>query len=520
MGSNSKEKKEKKRKRDDDVNEDPLAREKRRAAKKAEKVAKVLGYTNDVNPFGDSNLLQPFVWGKKKEKDFRDGKKDDTDSNENRLKLMNDIDKVRKRREEREKELEEMERLRSEETRLREAATYSGLQEKEEEFHLEQTRQRSKIRLVESRGQPIDFLAQNLLMLEAADNKIKDSMSAHGTKDDTMNNLISLDFELRDPVTLVDNLNLDELRALIIDIDSYVQLEIKREGIYVDFWNSLKTIAVEERRKKELFDSRTEALHKSVKSDVDKLFKDKNINDLARLKEDIDRSITDESCNDRSYWERMSKEVIHKIARIHVNNVHKGLLKKQLDVLSSLQEEARKIKQQARENADKALGGVEYKEVDEFDESQIAEELRDMEENMARGDEVSLPGSTYWWQDKYRPRKPKYFNRVRTGWDWNKYNQTHFDKENPPPKTIQGYKFSIFYPDLMDKNLTPKYYIEPSDEKEFVILRFHAGAPYEDIAFKIMNRDWEINRHSGFKCMMDRGVLQLHFNFKRHFYRR
>ena len=44
---------------------------------------------------------------------------------------------------------------------------------------------------------------------------------------------------------------------------------------------------------------------------------------------------------------------------------------------------------------------------------------------------------TYWWHDKYRPRKPRYFNRVKTGYDWNKYNQTHYDHDNPPPKTVQ-----------------------------------------------------------------------------------
>lgn len=26
-------------------------------------------YTNDINPFGDSNLTEQFVWGKKKEKE-------------------------------------------------------------------------------------------------------------------------------------------------------------------------------------------------------------------------------------------------------------------------------------------------------------------------------------------------------------------------------------------------------------------------------------------------------------------
>ena len=43
----------------------------------------------------------------------------------------------------------------------------------------------------------------------------------------------------------------------------------------------------------------------------------------------------------------------------------------------------------------------------------------------------------YWWHDKYRPRKPKYFNRVHTGYEWNKYNQTHYDHDNPPPKVVQ-----------------------------------------------------------------------------------
>lgn len=63
----------------------------------------------------------------------------------------------------------------------------------------------------------------------------------------------------------------------------------------------------------------------------------------------------------------------------------------------------------------------------------------------------------YWLNEKYRPRKPKYFNRVHTGYEWNKYNQTHYDQDNPPPKVVQGYKFNIFYPDLMDKETAPEY---------------------------------------------------------------
>merc|ERR1711920_114118 len=96
--------------------------------------------------------------------------------------------------------------------------------------------------------------------------------------------------------------------------------------------------------------------------------------------------------------------------------------------------------------------------------------------------------------DKYKPRKPRFFNRVKTGFDWNKYNQTHYDHDNPPPKTVQGYKFNIFYPDLIDPSITPKFRIERADSPDFVLLRFSAGPPYLDLAFRIVNREWQKSR--------------------------
>lgn len=69
-------------------------------------------------------------------------------------------------------------------------------------------------------------------------------------------------------------------------------------------------------------------------------------------------------------------------------------------------------------------------------ESQAARLMGDMAEagDAPFGGEVALASRMYWWHDKYRPRKPKYFNRVHTGYEWNKYNQTHYDHDNPPPK--------------------------------------------------------------------------------------
>ncbi|KAJ3045854.1 hypothetical protein HDV00_006118 [Rhizophlyctis rosea] len=149
---------------------------------------------------------------------------------------------------------------------------------------------------------------------------------------------------------------------------------------------------------------------------------------------------------------------------------------------------------------------------------QAAEDM-DMDEAIFQEEDLAT-NQTYMWQDKYRPRKPRYLNRVHTGYEWNKYNQTHYDSDNPPPKVVQGYKFNIFYPDLIDKTKAPTYKIEKDADPDTSILRFSAGPPYEDIAFRIVNREWEFSHKKGFRSSFDRGVLQLWFHFKRHYYRR
>mmetsp|Transcript_6513 Transcript_6513/g.15636 ORF Transcript_6513/g.15636 Transcript_6513/m.15636 type:complete len:764 (-) Transcript_6513:141-2432(-) len=139
------------------------------------------------------------------------------------------------------------------------------------------------------------------------------------------------------------------------------------------------------------------------------------------------------------------------------------------------------------------------------------------------GGEVPLESQVYWWHDKYKPRKPKYFNRVHTGYEWSKYNQTHYDYDNPPPKVVQGYKFNILYHDLIDKSKAPQYVIEEdpqSADRSTCILRFKAGPPYEDIAFRIVRKEWNYARKHGFRCSFERGILHLFFNFKRARYRR
>lgn len=46
---------------------------------------------------------------------------------------------------------------------------------------------------------------------------------------------------------------------------------------------------------------------------------------------------------------------------------------------------------------------------------------------------------------------------------------------------MQGYKFNIFYADLVDKIQTPRYDVVPDRiNGEKCIIKFHAEPPYED----------------------------------------
>ncbi len=166
-------------------------------------------------------------------------------------------------------------------------------------------------------------------------------------------------------------------------------------------------------------------------------------------------------------------------------------------------------------------------------EREVARGIGEDEEIFAGEEEVDTKSKALW-SVKYRPRKPRYFNRVQMGYEWNKYNQTHYDHDNPPPKVVQGYKFNIFYPDLIDKTKAPTYKIEredgrkkgqsfaPAGEEDTCVIRFISGPPYEDVAFRIVDKEWDYSakRDRGFRSSFDKGILQLSFQFKKIYYRK
>lgn len=65
-------------------------------------------------------------------------------------------------------------------------------------------------------------------------------------------------------------------------------------------------------------------------------------------------------------------------------------------------------------------------EEDNMFRQEAEDDLEEEEEPFNMEEAIARPTS-YNWDDKYRPRKPRYFNRVHTGYEWNKYNQTHYE---------------------------------------------------------------------------------------------
>ncbi|XP_040574553.1 splicing factor Cactin [Lepeophtheirus salmonis] len=522
-------------------------------------------YTNEDNPFGDSQLTENFRWDAKLKKEGLESLSEKDYSKLQRLKVeetRQELEKVKKARLEREREREERQTLLELQERSKENDKFVKWRQDEDEFHLKQARTRSQIRIQDGRAKPIDLLAK---YITSEENEC-DAILMH------------------EPYTYLNGLTLIDLEDLLADIKIYVEIDLQKNK---DFWADITTIVHDELyklRKMDEVESRRQGIHKSVTHEVNNIFKDKTSKELQLLQESIEVKLSGVGEGiDVGYWETLLGQLKAHLARARLKERHDDNLKNKLEVLKAeqandhikkldknkesspeLDEEpgpSRDVESEmlnpALEEYEKGNYSPHYRNEDELElgaiviseeedanrrksyqakalkgvrvESAMSAEERALEREAKKGmkdDEASFSvesalEQTYEWSDKYRPRKPRYFNRVHTGFEWNKYNQTHYDVDNPPPKIVQGYKFNIFYPDLIDKSGTPSYTLRPcAENRDFCILRIHVGPPYEDIAFKIVNREWEYGYKRGFKCQFHNNIFQLWFHFKRLRYRR
>eukprot|EP00970_Alexandrium_tamarense_P014594 scaffold4206_cov196-Alexandrium_tamarense.AAC.25 len=557
-------------------NETLEEREERRAKRRAARITARFGYTAEDNPFRDPNLHETFTWKKREEKVGSStgggGKAVEEDDGtaaaaaaggEGKASSRRDmqehtfaeIEKVRQRRIDRELHMSEMERLRAEESKMKELEHYDEWARKEEEFHLQQQRQRSAIRLVEGREKPVDVLAQNMLLFGLSEGEKENRARVkYKEKYNALEELETLETNLEEPYSLLKDLKLGELEELVVDVDAFRRLEREatdgggeangggakangeEEGNpVIRYWDALHTVTLDEI--KFLKTGGESGTHASLVNDIRDMFKGQSMDDLQQLKRDIQQKLRggngaaprfdDDGVVDTNYWQDVLGQLEVHLAKMELSEIHSKMLVRQLEKLETKREELSK-----KAASGEVVANEERNERGLDPNSSAAQasalpqgiepDFGNLEEELGLSDEIDLKDSqlVYAWQDKYRPRKPRYFNRVKTGYDWNAYNKTHYDHDNPPPKIVQGYKFNIFYPDLINKAKTPQYFLEKADTDNFCILRFSAGPPYEDVAFKIINRQWNKSRKRGFRCTFERGVLSLYFNFASHWYRR
>ncbi|KRY65554.1 Cactin [Trichinella pseudospiralis] len=511
------------------AHETPQQKRARRIAKKMAKEAKqrnALGwtgafsdYSNGDNPFGDPQLMKPFMWQKKYEKEGRLNVTTSELIEENRIRLLEnqtELEKIREKRLQREAMKNELEVLRRE----RENKEFVNWIKQETTFHLEQARTRSRIRMREGRAKPIDYLATYV---------------SDGEDQDCEH------FEFLEPTKYAENLTVRDYEDLLVDIKVYQ--EYHGEALN-QFWNDMATVVQHRLNQQQATSAPTSAhrqeIHASVFADIEEMLNNKDVEHLLILEQQIQNKLnTDQSELDVGYWEMVLSLLRLRVARLRLNEDYKRRLKKYKQrreietsnltemtenaqrtwkTLTNEEREAEMIKAYREGNYSpvclnpKSVPqnvvplGPDHKKYDintlrcslnknNWLDDFIAEAKKGMTSDEATFavEENIQKERAYLWSDRFRPRKPRYFNRVHTGFEWNKYNQTHYDLENPPPKIVQGYRFNIFYPDLIEPK-PPRFKVSPCEnDSDFCILKIEAGPPYEDIAFKIVNKEWELS---------------------------
>ncbi|KAH6651324.1 mid region of cactin-domain-containing protein [Chaetomium tenue] len=409
----------------------------------------------------------------------------------------------------------------------------------EDKFVLKQAKKKSDIRVREQRARPIDYLAFGLRFIDPDRDAFDDD------EDD-------VEIQIPSPEAVVQGLNEAKLKELEEDVQSYHSLENNARN--KEYWAALLTLCSDRLQKLKPQGPEGRAVT-SVASDVDRILSPKTLEQLEALERQIKAKLRSDESIDTDYWEALLKSLLVYKSKATLKNVCAVIKEARVEMLRARDPE----RASALEASDGFSGGVpdlptgsskavakpaastatalasssapppgtaRFASAGNEDFSQATKALYDREvaRGVGEGEEIfaaeeAVPGiQKPLWADKYRPRKPRYFNRVLMGYEWNKYNQTHYDHDNPPPKVVQGYRFNVFYPDLIDKTKAPTFKIirehgrrkgesfAPAGKEDTCLIRFIAGPPYEDIAFRIVDREWDYSakKERGFKSSFDK----------------
>ncbi|PNY24353.1 Uncharacterized protein TCAP_05715 [Tolypocladium capitatum] len=383
----------------------------------------------------------------------------------------------------------------------------------EDKFVLKQSKKKADIRVREGRAKPVDHLAFGLRYLDP-DRDVFDD------------NDVDIDIELNAPATVVEALGTAaQLVELDSDIGSYLTLET--DATNKQYWEALRTLCEDQKSKLDPSGRDDRAL-RVVAENIDKILSSKTYEQLETLESHIKAKLRGSELIDTDYWEQLMREVLVRKAKATLDRIFQIASEAREKLLKDGGRRKPLETSVSRPNAPSSVAAADAAAtpVENEDVSQATKALYDREaargisdnEEIFTAEEAVPGGAKPQWATEYRARKPRYFNRVQMGYEWNKYNQTHYDHEAPPPKVVQGYKFNIFYPDLIDTMKTPTYKIirengrkrgesfAAAGEEDTCLIRFIAGPPYEDIAFRIVDREWDYSakKERGFKSSFDK----------------
>lgn len=407
----------------------------------------------------------------------------------------------------------------------------------EDKFVLKQSKKKADIRVREGRAKPIDYLAFNLKYIDTERDPFDDEEA-------------DLDIEVPAPDQVVQALDIAGLAELDKEIASYHVLETNHKNR--EYWTALKSLC--DTQKAKLNPQRNEErVVSSVAEDIDKILAPKTYDQLVTLEKQIKAKLNSSEDIDTDYWEQLLRSLAVWKAKATLSKVYEAIAESRKERLRQrgpgkaselptsstnaptngpststvpAQSETQTQPLPSPNSAKTPPDTARFSEADNGDFSHSINALYDREvargvsenEEVFAAEEAVPSAAKPQWADKYRPRKPRYFNRVQMGYEWNKYNQTHYDHDNPPPKVVQGYKFNIFFPELIDKTKAPTFRIirehgrrrgesfAAAGEEDTCLIRFIAGPPYEDIAFRIVDREWDYSakRDRGFKSSFDK----------------
>ena len=431
---------------------------------------------------------------------------------ERRLQNQLELERIRRAREEREAQAAARLDERDGEQRRKEMDSLgANWEEKEHQFHQRQLALKIYKRIDEGTAEMVHLLALPTLNLASVKTE---STHCYLLKDERLSH-----------------------NKLVYDHEAGREafLAYERDNLILKYWNSLRDYV-------HITASANDApgpITTVVSDDIEKVLSNKSYEQLLDLEKGVLKKLNDPTA-DGDYWNELIGRLRIKLAASAMDKYYRLLQERQLKAADGLKLTVKRVSLRDADfsqnhpmpSSDLRPRHVPDTGVILSDECTEAWDLLQQEENRKVGsDELpfnneaeDIPFSTPAWRkgekDRIRMVKPRFFNRVRMNYEWNKYNQTHYDLENPPPKVVQGFRFNVFYP-LCSQ--APDFRIEsdPSGSADTSILRFISKTePYTDLVFRIPNDEWDRSSKHGYKCIFERGALRLHFWFRSQRYRR